>query len=153
LFPDDARLVIEYWAHLITRRPLSVGCLIYERMDQIDFTGPFEVLSRTPDTTVHLEFTFSEGTLVAIGDIFSCRGIGNESQADSRELRTLDCHDIEETKDQLLKLRAAVVQDLTSAPSGRMDGGNQCRSKNLILNALALDSAAHGSLPHLETAF
>jgi cyclohexyl-isocyanide hydratase len=34
-------------------RPLSVGCLIFEQMDQIDFTGPFEVLSRTPDTTVH----------------------------------------------------------------------------------------------------
>jgi cyclohexyl-isocyanide hydratase len=23
-------------------------------MDQIDFTGPFEVLSRMPDTTVHV---------------------------------------------------------------------------------------------------
>jgi len=33
-------------------RPLSVGCLIFEQMDQIDFTGPFEVLSRMPDTTV-----------------------------------------------------------------------------------------------------
>ena len=36
----------------ITRRPLSVACLIFEQMDQIDFTGPFEVLSRMPDTTV-----------------------------------------------------------------------------------------------------
>ena len=35
-------------------RPLSVGCLIFERMDQIDFTGPFEVLSRMPDTTVQI---------------------------------------------------------------------------------------------------
>jgi cyclohexyl-isocyanide hydratase len=35
-------------------RPLSVGCLIFEQMDQIDFTGPFEVLSRMPDTTVHV---------------------------------------------------------------------------------------------------
>lgn len=35
-------------------RPLSVGCLIFERMDQIDFTGPFEVLSRMPDTTVQV---------------------------------------------------------------------------------------------------
>lgn len=35
-------------------RPLSVGCLIYEQMDQIDFTGPFEVLSRMPDTTVRI---------------------------------------------------------------------------------------------------
>jgi cyclohexyl-isocyanide hydratase len=33
-------------------RPLSVGCLIFDQMDQIDFTGPFEVLSRMPDTTV-----------------------------------------------------------------------------------------------------
>ena len=38
----------------ITKRPLSVGCLIFERMDQIDFTGPFEVLSRMPDTTVQI---------------------------------------------------------------------------------------------------
>lgn len=35
-------------------RPLSVGCLIFERMDQIDLTGPFEVLSRMPDTTVQI---------------------------------------------------------------------------------------------------
>jgi cyclohexyl-isocyanide hydratase len=37
-----------------TTRPLSVGCLIFERMDQIDFTGPFEVLSRMPDTTIRI---------------------------------------------------------------------------------------------------
>lgn len=35
-------------------QPLSVGCLIFEHMDQIDFTGPFEVLSRMPDTTVQI---------------------------------------------------------------------------------------------------
>ncbi len=34
--------------------PLSVGCLIFEQMDQIDFTGPFEVLSRMSDTTIHI---------------------------------------------------------------------------------------------------
>ena len=33
----------------MTARALSVGCLIFEQMDQIDFTGPFEVLSRMPD--------------------------------------------------------------------------------------------------------
>lgn len=38
----------------ITTRPLSVGCLIYAQMDQIDFTGPFEVLSRMPDTTIRV---------------------------------------------------------------------------------------------------
>jgi|SRR5579863_20340 len=38
----------------ITTQPLSVGCLICERMDQIDFTGPSEVLSRMPDTTIQI---------------------------------------------------------------------------------------------------
>ena len=27
----------------LTERPLSVDCLIFSQMDQIDFTGPFEV--------------------------------------------------------------------------------------------------------------
>jgi cyclohexyl-isocyanide hydratase len=38
----------------ITAQPLSVGCLIFERMDQIDFTGPFEVLSRMPDSSIQI---------------------------------------------------------------------------------------------------
>jgi cyclohexyl-isocyanide hydratase len=33
---------------------LTIGCLVYPRQDQIDFTGPFEVLSRIPDSTVHV---------------------------------------------------------------------------------------------------
>jgi len=37
-----------------TTQPLSVGCLIFERIEQIDFTGPFESLSRMPDTTVQI---------------------------------------------------------------------------------------------------
>ncbi|WP_263355028.1 DJ-1/PfpI family protein [Acidicapsa acidisoli] len=36
----------------ITTQRLSVGCLIYEQMDQMDLTGPFEVLSRMPDTSI-----------------------------------------------------------------------------------------------------
>jgi cyclohexyl-isocyanide hydratase len=28
---------------------LNIGAIIYPEMDQIDFTGPFEVLSRLPD--------------------------------------------------------------------------------------------------------
>jgi cyclohexyl-isocyanide hydratase len=47
-------LVSERSGPQITRRPLSVGCLIFAQMDQIDFTGPFEVLSRMPDTTVQI---------------------------------------------------------------------------------------------------
>ena len=38
----------------LTVRPLSVGCLIFEQMDQTDFTGPLEVLSRMPDTTIRI---------------------------------------------------------------------------------------------------
>lgn len=38
----------------ITMRPLSVGCFIFPQMDQIDFTGPFEVLSRMPETTIQI---------------------------------------------------------------------------------------------------
>ena len=38
----------------MTTQPLSVGCLIFERMDQIDFTGPFEILSRMPDTSIQI---------------------------------------------------------------------------------------------------
>lgn len=38
----------------VTTRSLSVGFLIFERMDQIDFTGPFEVLSRMPDSTMQI---------------------------------------------------------------------------------------------------
>jgi cyclohexyl-isocyanide hydratase len=33
---------------------LEVGFLVYPRQDQIDFTGPFEVLSRMPSTTTHV---------------------------------------------------------------------------------------------------
>jgi cyclohexyl-isocyanide hydratase len=33
---------------------LNIGALIFPRMDQIDFTGPFEVLSRIPDSTFHV---------------------------------------------------------------------------------------------------
>jgi cyclohexyl-isocyanide hydratase len=49
-----ALLVSERTGPQITMQPLSVGCLIFPQMDQIDFTGPFEVLSRMPDTTVHV---------------------------------------------------------------------------------------------------
>jgi cyclohexyl-isocyanide hydratase len=33
---------------------LTIGCLIFPRMDQIEFTGPFEVLSRIPDANLHV---------------------------------------------------------------------------------------------------
>lgn len=33
---------------------LQVGLLLFPELDQLDFTGPFEVLSRMPDSTLHL---------------------------------------------------------------------------------------------------
>jgi cyclohexyl-isocyanide hydratase len=35
-------------------RPIRVGALVFPRMDQIDLTGPFAVLSRLPNATVKL---------------------------------------------------------------------------------------------------
>lgn len=35
-------------------KDLTIGCLIFTRMDQIDFTGPFEVLALIPDSTMHV---------------------------------------------------------------------------------------------------
>lgn len=32
----------------------TIVCLIFPRMDQIDFTGPFEVLTRIPDSTMRV---------------------------------------------------------------------------------------------------
>ena len=34
--------------------PLQIGAILFEKMDQTDFTGPFEVLSRVPDSTFHV---------------------------------------------------------------------------------------------------
>lgn len=33
---------------------LNIGLLLFPEVDQLDFTGPFEVLSRVPDSTVHI---------------------------------------------------------------------------------------------------
>ena len=35
-------------------RPLQIGALIFEKVDQLDVTGPFEVLSHLPDTVFRL---------------------------------------------------------------------------------------------------
>jgi cyclohexyl-isocyanide hydratase len=38
----------------LRNRAISIGLLLFERMDQIDFTGPFAVLARVPDATLHI---------------------------------------------------------------------------------------------------
>jgi cyclohexyl-isocyanide hydratase len=36
------------------RDHLNIGCIVFQRMDQSDFTGPFEVLSRVPNSTFYV---------------------------------------------------------------------------------------------------
>ena len=60
----------------MSAQPLSVGCLIFDRMDQIDFTGPFEVLSRMPDTTVQI--VAKEADLFAFGPECRSRSLRNQ---------------------------------------------------------------------------
>jgi cyclohexyl-isocyanide hydratase len=33
---------------------LEIGAIVFPRMDQMDFTGPFEVLSRIPGSNFHI---------------------------------------------------------------------------------------------------
>lgn len=35
-------------------RHLEIGAFVFEELDQMDFTGPFEVLSRLPNSTFHI---------------------------------------------------------------------------------------------------
>lgn len=44
---------------------LKIGFLIYPNQDQIDFTGPFEVLSRMPDVSVYV----ISGSLAPVRDV------------------------------------------------------------------------------------
>lgn len=37
-----------------TDRPLVLGAFVFDGLDQLDFTGPFEILSRVPDSTFHI---------------------------------------------------------------------------------------------------
>ncbi|HEY1189745.1 MAG TPA: hypothetical protein VGE74_19005 [Gemmata sp.] len=41
-------------AEIPADKPIRVGILVFPRMDQIDLTGPFAVLSRPPNATVKL---------------------------------------------------------------------------------------------------
>ena len=52
---------------------LEIGSLVFDGMDQIDLTGPFEILSRIPNSTYRLYGTARaggsrrEGTAAAAG--------------------------------------------------------------------------------------
>jgi cyclohexyl-isocyanide hydratase len=46
--------VPEAWAKLAASKRIDIGVFIYPDMDQIDFTGPFEVLVRLPGAHIHV---------------------------------------------------------------------------------------------------
>ncbi len=41
------------WVEEITQ-PLAIGIVLFPHLTQLDFTGPYEVLARLPDATIHL---------------------------------------------------------------------------------------------------
>jgi hypothetical protein len=43
-----------FYVETLSSTHLTIGCFVFPRQDQIDFTGPFEVLSRIPNSTVHV---------------------------------------------------------------------------------------------------
>ncbi len=50
---------------------LTIGCLIFARMDQIDFTGPYEVLSRIPDSTIQVLGGYGQQDLTEDEEVLS----------------------------------------------------------------------------------
>lgn len=41
-------------SHIAEETPLHIGAIIFPGLDQTDFTAPFEVLSRIPNSTFHI---------------------------------------------------------------------------------------------------
>ena len=64
---------------------LQIGSLLFEGLDQIDLTGPFEVLSRIPNSTYRI---YGQGTGV-VRDIVGLRLMADASLADAPKLDVL----------------------------------------------------------------
>lgn len=62
---------------------LNIGSLVFPRMDQIDFTGPFEVLSQLPNSTFHVAWKEK-------GPIRDCRGLILTPEKSLAEVPPLD---------------------------------------------------------------
>jgi cyclohexyl-isocyanide hydratase len=64
---------------------LQIGSLLFEGMDQIDLTGPFEVLSRLPNSTYRIFAT----TLLPVRDIQGLRLMADALLSDAPQLDVL----------------------------------------------------------------
>ncbi len=65
------------------RAHIRIGAIIFPNMDQCDFTGPFEVLSRLPDSTFHVAWKRKE-------PIRDCHGLILTPETDLAECPKLD---------------------------------------------------------------
>jgi cyclohexyl-isocyanide hydratase len=52
--PTAAPAAVQDAFAALRARPVTIGMLVFERMDQIDFTGPFSVLCRLPEATLEI---------------------------------------------------------------------------------------------------
>ena len=66
-------------------RPLKIGSLLFEGLDQIDLTGPFEVLSRLPDST----YAVYGKTTDTVRDMNGLRLTADAALADAPQLDVL----------------------------------------------------------------
>ncbi|XVQ15216.1 DJ-1/PfpI family protein [Spirillospora sp. CA-255316] len=66
-------------------QPLAIGSLLFEGLDQIDLTGPFEVLSQIPNSTYHVYGKTAE----PVRDIHGLRLVADAPLADAPQLDVL----------------------------------------------------------------
>jgi cyclohexyl-isocyanide hydratase len=66
-------------------RHINIGSLLFEGLDQIDLTGPFEVLSRLPNST----YRVYAKTLAPIRDVKGLRLAADATLADAPQLDVL----------------------------------------------------------------
>lgn len=66
-------------------RHLQIGSLLFENLDQIDLTGPFEVLARLPNSTCRIYATTAE----PVRDVGGLRLVPDAALADAPQLDVL----------------------------------------------------------------
>src|SRR5689334_16801270 len=68
-----------------TARTLRIGMILFPGLDQMDFTGPFEVFSRLPEATVHVLWK----NLEPVEDMRGLRLLPQQTFTESAELDVL----------------------------------------------------------------
>jgi cyclohexyl-isocyanide hydratase len=77
--------VVQKERRIATARILRVGMILFPGLDQMDFTGPFEVFSRLPEATVHVLWK----NLEPVEDMRGLRLLPQQTFVESPELDVL----------------------------------------------------------------